>query len=399
MTSHSDVLIVGGGLSGTLTALRFAIAKPDLSVTLIEESAVLGGAQLHTWSFHDTDLSEESRLWLKPLLTRSWDEHTVIFPKFTRQVKSGYHSIRSEDLARVLTERFAALPNFQIRLKTRVDKIDEASVTCQGGDVLIANLVLDARGNKNVSPENSGFQKFIGYDVLLEEPHGITAPVLKDVNCPQLDGYRFFYLLPWDEKRILIEETYYSDDPSLNADRIGRSIRSYAARRGWKIQAVERIEQGVLQIPMTSQYIKTALEGEALLIGALGGFYHATTGFSLPDAVRIAEFLTSLSEHNTQYARESLAKFRRPFLSRQRFYRMLNRLLFIASEPSLRFLILQRFYELPGEVIERFYAGESTWSDRLRILTGRPPVPLVRAFRSFSETSAETRWGRPGGNA
>jgi lycopene beta-cyclase len=36
-------------------------------------------------------------------------------------------------------------------------------------------------------------------------------------------------------------------------------------------------------------------------------------------------------------------------------------------------------------LIGRFYAGESTLSDKLRILSGKPPVPLVRALKVLKE--------------
>jgi lycopene beta-cyclase len=214
-----------------------------------------------------------------------------------------------------------------------------------------------------------------------------------DATCPQLDGFRFFYLLPFDEKRVLVEETYYSDTPELNRERIARSIESYAERRGWKIAKREREEEGVLPIPMTSEYITNSLGGEALPIGMRGGYFHATTGYSFADAVRIAEFLSSLEDVTTQAARDGLMRFRRSFISRQRFYRLLNRLLFQASEPSLRYTVMQHFYELQQDVVERFYAGRTTWGDRLRILSGRPPVPLERALKSLSERSLQSRAG------
>jgi lycopene beta-cyclase len=65
------------------------------------------------------------------------------------------------------------------------------------------------------------------------------------------------------------------------------------------------------------------------------------------------------------------------------FYRMLNRMLFHAARPHERYKVLQRFYRLPPGLIGRFYAGESRRADKLRILTGKPPVPIVRAVRAL----------------
>ena len=63
-------------------------------------------------------------------------------------------------------------------------------------------------------------------------------------------------------------------------------------------------------------------------IGIRGGFFHPTTGYSLPDAVRVAM------------------------------------------------------------LIARFYAGRLTALDKLRILSGRPPVPVGRAMTALRERRA-----------
>ena len=56
---------------------------------------------------------------------------------------------------------------------------------------------------------------------------------------------------------------------------------------------------------------------------------------------------------------------------------MLTKMLFATAEPHLRYVVLQRFYRLNCGLIERFYAGKSTLADRLRVLTGKPPVPVA----------------------
>ena len=58
-------------------------------------------------------------------------------------------------------------------------------------------------------------------------------------------------------------------------------------------------------------------------------------------------------------------------------------MLFGAAPPDLRYRVLQRFYRLDPGLIERFYAGESTMADKLRILSGKPPVPLGAAVASI----------------
>jgi lycopene beta-cyclase len=385
-----DVAIIGGGLAGGLTAYFMAASHPDRSIILAEATDALGGN--HTWSFFESDVSPAAFELLKPLISRSWSSTSVDFPRVKRELDGAYHSIRSDDFNRVLKEKLGD----KIRFEATATKITDTTVLFEGGRSIDAACIFDARGLAETPVSGlNGYQKFIGYDVTLTEPHGLNAPIIMDVTCPQLDGFRFFYLLPWDQTRLLVEETFYSDTSDLNEERISRSIKSYIERRGWTLKSIDREERGVLPVPLTSASIVNSNAGEAVLIGLRAGFFHATTGFSLPDAVRFAEFLAKAPEITTQSARDSLMKFRRPWLSRQRFYRLLNRLLFQASEPALRYTVLQKFYEHTDDVIQRFYAGKTTWTDRVRILSGKSPVPVSLAIKNFSERSAIDRIGSP----
>jgi lycopene beta-cyclase len=109
--------------------------------------------------------------------------------------------------------------------------------------------------------------------------------------------------------------------------------------------------------------------------------FHATTGYSLPDAVRLADDLAPL----LPMAPEALARWTRARTRAHwhsgRYFRLLNRLLFRAARPAERWRVLERFYRLPEPLVARFYRGTLTAGDRVRILAGRPPVPLARAAR------------------
>lgn len=65
---------------------------------------------------------------------------------------------------------------------------------------------------------------------------------------------------------------------------------------------------------------------------------------------------------------------------------MLNRMLFMAGSPDHRWHVMQRFYRLGAPMIARFYAGRLTFADKLRLLTGKPPVPVMEAFVAVRKT-------------
>jgi len=62
---------------------------------------------------------------------------------------------------------------------------------------------------------------------------------------------------------------------------------------------------------------------------------------------------------------------------------MLGKMLFGAAPPPERWRIFSRFYGLDPALIQRFYAGRSTLADRIRILCGKPPVPIRSAMRTL----------------
>jgi lycopene beta-cyclase len=59
-------------------------------------------------------------------------------------------------------------------------------------------------------------------------------------------------------------------------------------------------------------------------------------------------------------------------------------MLFGAAAPIDRYRVLERFYRLDRRLIERFYAGRSTLADKVRILAGKPPVPVGRAVAALA---------------
>jgi lycopene beta-cyclase len=63
-------------------------------------------------------------------------------------------------------------------------------------------------------------------------------------------------------------------------------------------------------------------------------------------------------------------------------------MLYRAAAPEKRYRVLEHFYRLPEPLIARFYAGRLTRWDKLRVLSGRPPVPVGGALRALLSGAA-----------
>ncbi len=172
----------------------------------------------------------------------------------------------------------------------------------------------------------------------------------------------------------------------------------YAEAMGWQVANVSGREEGVLPITLGGDIQALWREAAGMpLIGLRAALFHATTGYSFPDAVRMAD---ELAESSDLSARAVGALIRRRSISHWRgqgYLRFLNRMLFIAARPGEGYRVMERFYGLRQGLIERFYADRLTGRDRLRILTGKPPVAILDALRCLPESSAKRL--RPGINS
>jgi lycopene beta-cyclase len=272
-----------------------------------------------------------------------------------------------------------------------VAAISGTGVDLADGRRLAAPLVIDARGPTASGDLVLAWQKFVGREVRLAAPHALERPIVMDAAVPQIDGYRFLYVLPMAPDRLLIEDTRYSDGPRLDLAEIGSEIDRYAAERGWRIKSVERTETGVLPIALAGDIV-AFWRGEGgdggARVGLRAALFHPTTGYSLPDAARLAEAIADAPELTTG-AISALARETSKTLWKSRAYwRLLNRMTFRACDPAERYRIFERFYRLPQPLIERFYAGRSSFPDKLRILAGKPPVPIGRAIAALPARSA-----------
>ena len=227
---------------------------------------------------------------------------------------------------------------------------------------------------------NLDIQKFFGQQLLLEKPHGLKRPMVMDATVPQTGGYRFFYLLPWDEKRLLVEDTYYADDPAIDANRLRAEIATYVSTRGWRIAEVEGEETAALPIPLFS----SGFHPSPWAVGTAGGLFHPVTGYSLPYAAAVAEAWNPLAHDSA----EQLWHLRQQLSRAHPFYRTLNRMLFLAAKGQERRQIFEKFYRLPEPLVQRFYRGQSSLVDGARILSGRPPVPVAPALRAMWKKEA-----------
>lgn len=378
-----DYALVGGGLQNGLLALALAQAQPAARVALVEREAALGGN--HTWCFHAGDVPPSAQPWFAPLVAHRWPGYDVAFPSRRRHVAAEYGCVTSTRLHQVV----AALPNLTLLLEHEACAVLPHRVSARAPDGALVELraaaVIEARGPEKAASARAGYQKFVGLEVELAEPHRLAVPLLMDATCEQLDGFRFFYLLPLGERRLLVEDTYFSTSPLLDREAVAERCRQACAARGFAIARELRQEHGVLPLPLEGA---AAPPARPLLAGYGGGWFHPVTGYSLPVAVRLAEAIAATAAAELPGPRV-LALFRHHQKQRA-FAQRLNAMMFRWFADAQRFRVLEHFYRLPEPLIRRFYALELSAADRARIFLGRPPRGLSwRAVLGLAPAAAD----------
>ena len=373
-----DYALVGGGLQNGLIALALRARQPGARVAMIERGEAVGGN--HTWCFHASDITAADASWIEPLVVARWPGYDVAFAELVRRLEMPYACVSSARLSERVGEALA-VPGCVLFTRTSASAVSASTVDIclpSGAHTTIhARVVIDARGPHRLHASGGGWQTFLGQELELAEPHGLERPMLIDARGPQRGGFRFFYVLPLAEDRVLVEDTCFGDTADLDGATSRAAIARYVAARGWRVRRFVREELGALPMPLT---VAAPATQPPLVAGYAGGWFHPTTAYSFPVAARLAAHVASRPAD--QLFGAELDAFAHAHARQLAFATRLNRMLFRWFAPEDRHHVLARFYRLPEAVIARFYALELSAFDRARFFLGRPPrgMSLRAAF-------------------
>ena len=257
-----DYIIIGGGCAGLSLAYELEINNKLKEKTL----AIIETRQEYkrdkTWSFWKvTDHNFED------CVIKSWNNFTINTLEGFHELSNKYfpyQSINSEKFYKKINSRLSLNPN--VSLFKNLNEINSKNS-------LIFNSVLESKLDKSKL-----WQHFQGIEIETSKDIFDDEIVnLMDFNCDQKNDVHFFYTLPFNKNRALIETTWLSDleDQSLmNYDfQLENYIKNNLGIKNYKINFKEK---GAIPLfyPSFNKKDKT------IKIGSAGGMTRLSTGYT-----------------------------------------------------------------------------------------------------------------------
>jgi lycopene beta-cyclase len=336
---EKPIIILGGGILGSLLAWKMKDTFPDLNFLLYEETSSLGGGGY--CPFRETDCGLAFR-WIKPLVSKSWSHYQVKLSNLDKWITSPYHLIQSKDFHEKVSVKLGE------RLKLNNNLNPEFALK-------ESNFVIDTRTNYFF--RTTGFRKIISLHFETSDGHHLKAPVILDRSVDQKEKGRTVSYYPISERELLMTDTWLSYAPKIDVDEMRTLICETIHNKGWRINKIIREEYDVTKIPV----LAPVLREEARVIN-LGGFIHDTTGCSISMAAELIERILATSFRLGEL-KKVVREYRSECEPNKKFLRGLNKQ-YLSGEGAC---LYEAIYSQPDQVIERYSRGMMNMTDRSRI--------------------------------
>jgi lycopene beta-cyclase len=373
---HYDVILAGGGAAGLSLAYRLNESFPERSLLIVDEKVKQEND--HTWCFWSRTPS-----YLDAIAYRTWDRLAILSDEEANVLDLApyrYRMVRAVDFYRHMREKLAHRDNVDFMVGTVEAVVDgatraEVHVNAQH---IAGDWVFDSRYRaSDLRPQTRRhrflLQHFLGWEIETEravfDPH---VPRMFDFRTPQQGAMRFCYVLPYTERRGLVEYTLFSNH-RLPIAEYQSALHTYIDEiLGAQRYRILEEEQDV--IPMTDHVIPRRAGNRVLNIGTRGGRVKPSSGYAFQRIQRDARAIVqSIAAHDHPFDLPEPPRRYRTFDA------MLLQILQRHGHLGRR-IFLQLFRRNPIRRIFRFLDEEDGVLENLKVMTSVPPWPFIRAW-------------------
>ena len=349
-----DYIIIGGGCAGLSLAYELETHKKleDKKLAIIEPRDEYKRDK--TWSFwkiipHNFD----------DCIKKSWKEFSIKLPSNSKVIKcedSPYQSIDSGLFYKKINEKLEKNKNIKFFKNIKDVNINNA---------FIFNSAPSLNDNKS-----NLWQHFYGIEIETNEDFfNDNTAVLMDFDCDQRNSVHFFYTLPFNKKRALIETTWISKEDGSLKD-YESQVKNYIKYIGIKDYKINFKEEGA--IPLF--YPINKKEKNKINIGTVGGMTRLSTGYT---------FL-NIQEH-CKYIRENIENIENTKIFEiGKKYQFLDQLFLkvLAHKPQKMPNIFFKMFNIPAKTVIKFLSNKSNIIEDLKIILKMPKWIFIKKIFS-----------------
>ena len=341
-----DYIIIGGGCAGLSLAYELEIHNKLKDKTLAIIEPRLEYKRDKSWSFWKTvDHNFED------CVKQSWKNISINIPnktKFLECNKLPYQSIDSG--------LFYEKINSRLRQNQNISFYKNISEISLNNSFVFNSVPLIG------STENKLWQHFKGVEIeTIKNVFDDEIVNLMDFDCKQLDSVHFFYTLPYEKNKALVETTWLSDmnnDLEMDYDeQLKNYIENHLNIKNYKINY---IEEGA--IPLF--YPSNINEKDKINIGTAGGMTRLSTGYAFLNIQEHSRFIRENIE-NIKNVKKYEIKKKYKFLDKI-LLRVLNR-----HPKEIPNIFFKMFNNSPETVI-KFLSNKSNMFEDLSIIFKTP---------------------------
>ncbi len=376
MQADYDVIMAGGGLAGLSLAMHMVHSRLcDRSILIVDQDTKTRNDR--TWGFWTN-----RRTLFDPVVSHSWGKLRVVGQNLDRALELGdyhYKVIRGLDFYTYAREQLSGrgVDFLTGTVDAITDERDVACVTVDGrpihGRWVFDSLpprfppLADKRDFHHLKMHFRGWE--------IETPTPVFDPdvmTFLDFRVDQMGEMRFFYVLPFTERRALVEYTLFSKGVLRRSDYEG-SLRCYLAEvldlQEYEVVSVER---GC--VPLTDQPLPRQLGRRVMSIGAKANRVKPSTGYAF---MRIQEDADEIVE--------SLLLYGHPFEvpDDPNLYDVLDAVLLEVIErrgDHIQVAFSEMFRRNPVRQILRFLDEKASPWENLMLVASLPPQVFVHAL-------------------
>ena len=349
-----DYVIIGGGCAGLSLAYELEINNKlkDKTLAIIESRKEYKRDK--TWSFWKVfDHNFED------CIIKSWNNFTINTSENSHQLstkKFPYQSIDSGKFYKKINSKL--MSNSNISFFKNLNEINSKNS-------IVFNSVFEDKFDKSKL-----WQHFQGVEIeTSKDIFDDEILSLMDFNCDQKNNVHFFYTLPFNKNKALIETTWLSDLEDQNLMDYDLQLENYIKHNlRVKNYKIKFIEKGA--IPLF--YPSIEKNSKIINIGSAGGMTRLSTGYTFLNIQEHSKYILKNIDKINEVEKYNLGQK----------YKFLDNIFLkvLRNNPEKMPNIFYRLFKCSPNTVIKFLSNKSNILEDMNIISKMPKLIFIKAL-------------------